>query len=90
MTVALVDKHEKIKYPTHLVNNIAMEAVSDLKAHINKIVDILVSKGGIYKCPRNCLNAIKTFILYIILYKNCNKTSVFDASGLRGNKTLMM
>ena len=36
--IKLVNGNDKVNYPTHLVNNIAMEAVSDLEAHINKIV----------------------------------------------------
>ena len=32
----------KPDYMPHICNNIAMEAVSDLESHINKIVDILV------------------------------------------------
>ena len=31
-----------VSYPTHLINNLAMEAVSDLQTHIHKIIDIIV------------------------------------------------
>ena len=30
-----------VNYPTHLINNLAMEAVADLQQHINKIIDII-------------------------------------------------